>query len=144
MKTALKKAVRMRSDEEIELADLEKPTKQQVLFWDAERVTLMDEATFEQSELALELLGDGAAYLQEGMTVQVSTYQGSPMLIALPTKSVYEVKEVTPLAPGSAKENRDIPGVLTNGVRTRVPKHIKAGDKVVIEIPSGKYLGKGE
>ncbi len=132
----------MRSEEEIERADLEKPTKQQVLFWDTEKVTLMDAETFEQLELPLELLGESAGYLQEGMIVQLQNYQGSPMLITLPAKSVFEVKEVTPLAPGSAKENRDIPGVLTNGIRVKIPKHIKAGDRIVIEIPTGKYLGK--
>jgi len=120
VRSGLKKDVRWRTDEDIEQVTLDRPQPLQVLYVDAAAATiaLMDPATFEQVELPLALLGEQAPYAQEGMTLQLQSYQGQPASAALPPKVVLEVAEVTPLPGGSAKENRDIPAVCTNG---RVP-----------------------
>lgn len=142
LKTGLKKDVRMRTDEAIEKATLDTPKKLQVLYFDKTTMALMDPETFEQSELPLAALGDQAVYLQEGMDVRMEYYKGVPATVSIPNKVAIEVVEVTPLAASTAKENRDIPAVLSNGLRAKVPKFTKAGDKVFISTLDGTYLGK--
>ncbi len=109
---------------------------------DKATVTVMHPETFEQLELPITLAGDAAAFLEAGMDVQLETFQGEPAAINPPARVVCEVAEVTPLPGGSAKENRDIPAVLTNGVRVRVPKFTKAGDRIVVDTVSGEYISK--
>ncbi len=142
VKAGIKKDVRLRTDEEVERVELEAPASLSVLYWDATNVALMDAATFEQTDMPRALLGSQADYLQEGMLVTVEMYQGTPARISIPARVTFEVAEVTPLATNSAKENRDIPAVLANGLRVKVPKFIKAGDKIVIDTPTGKYVSK--
>jgi elongation factor P len=142
IKLGTKKNVRMRTEEEVEKVSLDPPQRLQVLYWDAEKVSFMDSTTFEQTELPLSVLGDPAQFLQEGMIVTVEMYQGQPAIVHMPMKAVFEVKEVTPMPGNSQNEGRDIPAVLSNGVRIKVPKFTKAGDRIVIDIAQAKYLGK--
>lgn len=44
-----------------------RPPLSQVLFWDKENISLMEQETFEQSELPVDILGDQLQYLQEGV-----------------------------------------------------------------------------
>jgi elongation factor P len=147
VRSGLKKEVRFRTDEDVEQVALDRPQPLQVLYVDAAAATiaLMDPATFEQVELPLALLGEQAPYAQEGMTLLMQSYQGQPASATLPPKVVLEVAEVTPLPGGSAKESRDIPAVCTNGVRVKVPKFTKVGDRILVDTRPetlGEYLGK--
>lgn len=142
IKLGTKKEVRMRTEEEINKVELEPPKKLQVLYWDQEKISFMDTVSFEQTELPLTLLGDAASYVQEGMIVTVEMYQGEPAIVHVPQKVVFEIKEVTTMPSNTVKEQRDVPAVLSNGIRVKVPKFIKVGDRVVIDTGSGKYLGK--
>jgi len=142
IKLGTKKEVRMRTEEEVNKVELEQPKKLQVLYWDQEKISFMDTVTFEQSELPLSLLGDASSYVQEGMIVTVEMYLGEPAIVHIPPKVVFEIKEVTSVPAGTVKESREVPAVLSNGVRVKVPKFIKPGDRVVIDTTSGKYVGK--
>ena len=147
VKSGLKKDVRFRVDEDVERVELDKPQALQVLYVEGDSLALMDPSSFEQVELPLALLGEQAPFVQEGMTIQLQLYQGLPASAALPPKVVLEVAEVVPLPGGSAKENRDIPALCTNGVRVKVPKFTKVGDKIVVDTRPeslGAYLGKAD
>ena len=98
-----------------------------------------------QVELPLALFGEQAPFVQPDLVVALQTYQGAPASLSVPPKVAMEVAEVTPLAVGSAKENRDVPAVTTNGFRLKVPKHTKPGDIILVDTRSetiGTYLGK--
>jgi elongation factor P len=68
-----KKDLRFRSDDTVERADLDTPRKMQVLYTDGGAVHVMDQTTFEQSEIPLATLGDSAKFIQ----VRVRTVEGS-------------------------------------------------------------------
>jgi elongation factor P len=142
VKLGTKKDIRFRTEEEVERVQLEPAKKYQVLYWDAERVTVMEPNTFDQLELPVSLIGDASVYLQEGLNVTVQTYQGEAAGVYVPQKVPCEIAEVTENPPGSAKDNREIAAVLTNGVKVKVPKFIKPGDKVIIDTTTGKYVSK--
>jgi elongation factor P len=142
VKLGTKKDIRLRTDEEVERVQLEQPKKYQVLFWDKEKVTVMEPTTFEQLELPVGLMGDVGVYLEEGMLVTVQTYQGEAAGVTVPQKVVCEVAEVTENPAGSARDNRDISAVLTNGVKIKVPKFIKPGDRIIVDTTTGKYVSK--
>jgi elongation factor P len=145
VRSGLKKEVRFRVDEDVEQVELDRPQALQVLYVEGETLALMDPVSFEQHELPLALLGAQAPFVQAGMALTLQSYQGQPASATLPPKVVLEVAEVTPLPGGSAKESRDIPAVCTNGVRVKVPKFTKVGDRILVDTrleTLGAYVGK--
>lgn len=102
----------------------------------------MHPMTFEQTEMPISILGDQAQYLHEGLTVTLEMYKGAPATVALPSRLTFEVVEVDSLPSGSVKENRDVPALLENGLRVRMPKHVKKGEKIILDTSDGKYVGK--
>jgi elongation factor P len=145
LKSGIKKDIRMRTDEAVEKAAMDASKKAQVLYWDKSTVTAMEPTTFEQFEIPI---GDGGLeesninYLQEGIIVSIDSYKGVPVAVTLPTKIPFVVKEVSSHPSSSAKENRDIPAVLENGLKIKVPKFVKAGDKILLDTRDGSYAGK--
>jgi elongation factor P len=147
VKSGVKKDVRFRVDEDVEQVELDRPVSMQVLYVDGDVLALMNATTFEQVEVPLQLLGQQAPYVQEGLQVSLQTYQGTPASVTLPQKVTLEVKEVTALPSGSAKENRDISCVTTTGLRIKVPKFTKVGDLILVDTRPetlGEYIGKAK
>src|SRR5258707_13379109 len=49
------------------------------LFGDDNTLTFMDEQSYEQMQVDRDLVGDSAAFLQDGMKVIISSYEGAPV-----------------------------------------------------------------
>ena len=65
----------------------------QFLYRQDEQLVFMDTASYDQIELAEEFVGERAAFLQDGMMVQVQLHQDRPIGIKLPETVVLEVVE---------------------------------------------------
>src|SRR3989337_3427294 len=78
-----KTIVRFRSAETVERVRLD--TKDfQFLYHDADMLVFMDKETYEQISLPKDLLGDAAAFLQDGMDVVMELYDERPISVQLP------------------------------------------------------------
>ena len=137
-----KKDVRLRADELVEKAELDPPARLDVLYVDGASVVLMDPASFEQTELPLSAFGAGAPFLVDGMPVVVESYKGAFASASMPLRAEVTVADVEALPDNSAKNNRDVPARLANGHALRVPKFVKAGDRVIVTTATGEYVGK--
>src|SRR3546814_12089445 len=70
--------VRFRSSETVERVRLD--TKDfQYLYAEGDQLTFMDKATYDQVQLPRDLLGDAAAFLQDGMDVVMELYEDKPI-----------------------------------------------------------------
>lgn len=143
-KAGTKKDVRMRTDDAVEKAELDAPRRLTVLYSDGASVAVMDPETFEQSELPRALFGAGAPFVQDGMEVVVEAYKGAVASVAMPAKVEVEVAEVEALEADTGKQGRDISGVLVNGERIKLAKHVRAGQRVLVYTADGTYAGKVE
>src|SRR5262249_36588026 len=56
----------------------------QFLYRQGDQLVFMDATTYDQIELAEDFVGDRAAFLQDGMTVQVQMHDNRPIGIKLP------------------------------------------------------------
>src|ERR1043165_3308406 len=80
-----KNNVRFRSAETVERVRLD--TKDfQFLFADGDELTFMDKETYEQISLPSDLLGDAAAFLQDGRDVGMELYDEPPISGQLPER----------------------------------------------------------
>ena len=130
--------LRFRTQEGIERADLFE-TDYQYLFEADGVYTFMNNETFEQLEVAGDLIGTPKAYLQEGMNCAVQTHEGSPISVTLPKTVVMTVVEADPVVKGQTQSSSYKPAVLENGERVLVPPHIETGTRIVVHTADGAY-----
>jgi elongation factor P len=104
----------------------------------------MDSESFEQFTLGREMVGEPAAFLQDGMKVILQMHEGRPIGIALPPNVVLEVVEADPVQKGQTAASSYKSARLSNGIRTQVPPFIEAGTKVIVSTDDGSYLKRAE
>lgn len=114
------------------------------LFVDGEALTFMDQENFEQFNLSKEVLGESAAFLQDGMQVAVDFIEGSPVSVALPEKVVMVVVEADPVVKGQTASSSYKPAKLENGLKILVPPFIAEGEKIVVNTGDCSYVERAK
>ncbi|MHC4187647.1 MAG: elongation factor P [Planctomycetota bacterium] len=131
--------IRLRSEENIEQAFLDKRTYEYLYSSGSEHV-LMDMENYEQISLDDDAFGDGSKYLKPNTQLQVSMYHGKPIIVDLPNSVDLEVTETTPEIKGATATNQYKPATLETGLVIQVPPFIKVGDVLNVDTRSGEYV----
>jgi len=131
--------VRLRSEETIEEAYLDKRTYEYLYSSGSEHV-LMDTATYDQITLDDEAFGDGPKYLKPNTQLQVSMYEGRAVIVTLPNTVDLEVTDTPPEIRGATATNQSKPATLETGLVVSVPPFIRVGDVVRVDTRNGEYV----
>src|SRR5688572_5825338 len=91
----VKTNVRFKTTDTLERAFVETVTHS-YLYQDGEQYVFMNPVSFEQIQLAADMLGEQAAFLQEGMECQIALFNGMPISIELPQRVTLEIVETEP------------------------------------------------
>ena len=135
--------VRFRSDERVERVRLD--TKDfQFLYHDGDMLVFMDTDTYEQVSLPEDLLGDAAAFLQDGMQVKLDMYNDRPISVELPDQIEATIVEADAVVKGQTASSSYKPAVLDNGVRVMVPPHITSGTRIVVDVYNREYVRRAD
>ena len=134
---------RFRADEQIERVRLEQRAAQ-FLFRDDDMLTFMDTETYEQTVVNVEMIGDQSAFLQDGMEVQIESYEGESLAVSLPDTVAMEVVEADAVVKGQTASSSYKPAILENGVRVMVPPHIEAGTRIIIKPEDLTYVERAK
>jgi elongation factor P len=102
----------------------------------------MDQETYDQINLPSDLLGDAAAFLQDGMQVMLELYEEKPISVQLPEQVEAEIVEADAVVKGQTASSSYKPAVLDNGVRIMVPPHIGSGTRIIVDVYDRTYVGK--
>ena len=114
------------------------------LFGDDEHLTFMDSESYEQFTVPRDVVGDPAAFLQDGMVCNVELIEGSPVAVTLPGKVVMTVVEADPVVKGQTAASSYKPGILENGVRVLIPPFIEAGARIVVNTADSTYVERAK
>ena len=133
--------VRFRSADTIERVRLDQK-EYQYLYADGDSLVFMDKDTFEQINLPADLVGDAAAFLQDGMEVDLELWDEKPISVALPEQVEATIVEADAVVKGQTASSSYKPAVLDNGVRVMVPPHIGSGTRIVVDVYERTYVGK--
>ncbi len=134
----VKVAERYRTTETVEKAQVdERPYN--FLYQDGDGYHFMNPESFDQVTATAEVLGDAAAYLQEGMTIQLSTHNDVPIAITLPRTATLEIVETEPSVKGQTASSSYKPALLSNGVKTTVPPYLAVGARIIVLTEDGSY-----
>lgn len=138
-----KNNVRFRSAETVEKVRLD-TRDYQFLFADDEMLTFMDKENYEQISLPSDMLGDAAAFLQDGMDVMLELYEEKPISVQLPDHVEAEIVEADAVVKGQTASSSYKPAILDNGVRVMVPPHISAGTRIIVDVYAQEYVKKAD
>ncbi|MCK4886758.1 MAG: elongation factor P [Planctomycetes bacterium] len=135
--------IRLRSDESVEEAYLDK-RKYEYLYSAGSEHVLMDTADYEQLSLDDETFGDGSKYLKPNTELEVSMYEGKPVIVNLPNTVDLEVTDTAPEIKGATATNQYKPATLETGLVVQVPPFIKIGEILRIDTRTGEYLTRAK
>ena len=133
--------VRFRSQDTIEKVRLD--TKDfQYLYTDGDALVFMDKDNYEQITLPTDLLGDAAAFLQDGMDVVLELWEDRPISVELPEQIEATIVEADAVVKGQTASSSFKPAILDNGVRVMVPPFIESGTRIIVDVYERTYVGK--
>jgi elongation factor P len=138
-----KNNVRFRSAESVEKVRLD-TTDFQFLFREGDQLTFMDKINYEQIVLDASILGDAAAFLQDGMDVVMELWEERPISVQLPDTIEALIVEADAVVKGQTASSSYKPALLENGVRVMVPPHIGAGTRIVVDVYEQTYVKRAD
>jgi elongation factor P len=131
--------VRLRSEETVEEAYLDKRTYEYLYSSGSEHI-LMDTRNYDQIALDDDAFGDGPKYLKPNTRLQVSMYNGKPIIVELPNTVDLEVTEAPPEIRGATATNQPKSVTLETGLVVSTPPFIKIGDILRVDTRTGEYV----
>ena len=128
------------SDELIEIR-VEKFRKQ-YLYRDGEHLIFMDNETYEQMPVELEIIGEDIKFLMEGMDLEMLlSEKGEVMGIDLPITVIQTIAEAEPNVKGNtASSGSGKKAVTETGLVLMVPFFVETGEKIKIDTRTGTYM----
>ena len=112
------------------------------LYNDGTSFVLMDEKTYDQIELAPHLMGEGAKFLLENTSVQVSFHEGEPLFAELPVSVELKIEHTDPGLQGDRSTGGSKPATLETGAEIQVPLFLETGNVVKVDTRTGEYLSR--
>ena len=128
-----------RSGEEVQLARVEYRMLQYI-YAEGDNIVCMDNATFEQMEIASNLFGDGLKFMKEGMEVKVAFENEIAIAAEPPTFVELDITYTEPGLKGDTATNTLKQATLETGAIINVPLFCNEGDKIKIDTRTYSYV----
>ena len=125
----------------VETANVDKRTMQ-YLYNDGSSYVFMDTSTFDQLEVAPEIVGDARNFMLENQDAIVATNEGRVLFVELPASVELLIAETEPGLQGDRSTGGTKPATLETGHQIQVPLFITAGEKVKVDTRDSSYLGR--
>lgn len=127
-----------KGNEQLDSADVSTQTVQ-YLYNDGSHFFFMNGDTFDQFEVAADLVGDGAGYLKEGDVVALQFFNDHPINVELPKNVPLKVVYTENVVKGDTTSSVLKSAELETGITVKVPAFIKQGDVISIDTSTGAY-----
>ncbi|MCL4364441.1 elongation factor P [Patescibacteria group bacterium] len=130
-----------KSNEQVEVLDVQS-IEMQYLYHDNENLYFMDERTYNQFSLPLNIVGDVYKYFKEGDKMYVYLHDEKPLTIRPPMSVKLKVVEAETADKGDTVSGAKKPVKVETGAIVMVPLFIKVGETVSINPETGEYTGR--
>lgn len=112
----------------------------QYLYNDGDLYHFMDTETYDQTALSATVLADQTRYLKEGLELVLTTYEGEPLDIELPTTVDAAVVQAEMAVAGDTATGAMKKVTLETGLEVQVPLFIEVGDAIRVDTRTGEYV----
>ena len=99
----------------------------------------MEPTSFEQFELAADLVDSAKDYLKEGDTLSLQFFDGKVINVELPKNLYLQVTYTEDVVKGDTTSSVLKDATLETGLVVKVPAFIKTGDVISVDTASGEY-----
>ncbi|HSL90046.1 MAG TPA: elongation factor P [Ignavibacteriaceae bacterium] len=128
-----------RAGESIEIVRVER-RKYQYLYREGDFLVCMDNDTYEQINVPIQLFGDGVVYLKESEEVEI-LFNGSEIISVEPPIFAYlKVTQTEPGFRGNTATGALKPASLETGTTVNVPLFINVDDVLKVDTRTGAYV----
>ena len=79
-------------------------------------------------------------YLKENEKIQISMYDGKPVVVTLPNTVDLIVQDTAPEIKGATATNQFKQATMETGIEVQVPPFIRVGEKLRIDTRTGDYV----
>lgn len=129
-----------KAGEGIDVVDLDR-SNMQYLYKDTDNYYFMDNASYEQHAISVDMIGEKGGYLKEGQEAAVLMHGPTPLSIDLPKKLTFKVTEAMPAVKGDTSSGRVLKEVtIETGMKVNVPIFISEGEMIVVSTETGEYV----
>jgi len=125
----------------VETATVDRRTMQ-YLYNDGNSYVFMDVQSYEQLEVAPEIVGNAKNFLLENQDVDVATNDGRVLFIEMPASVELVITFTEPGLAGDSATGRTKPATLETGHEIQVPLFINQGEKVKVDTRDSSYMGR--
>ena len=129
----------IRSGEKLEPANVEEKAMQ-FLYKEGDAFVFMDQASYEQTHVSDEIVGDDSRFLKDNLACSVLFFNERPVGVSLPNFVELRVIKTEPGFKGDTSGNPTKPATLETGAVINVPLFIKENEVIRIDTRSGDYI----
>ena len=126
-----------RADEKFDKVQLDKKEVTYSYFGDPMYVFMDGE--FNQFEVEKESMGDALNFLEDGLSCEITFYDGRAISVELPNTVVREVAYTEPAVKGDTSGKVTKPAKLATGYEVAVPLFVSTGDRIEVDTRTGEY-----
>jgi len=127
-----------KGNEQLDSADVSSMPVQ-FLYSDGQSFFFMNEETFNQFEVAKDIVGDSEGYMKEGDKVQLQFFNDSPISLELPKNVPLKITYTEAVVKGDTSTSITKDATLETGMVIKVPSFIKQDDVVSVDTATGSY-----
>lgn len=127
-----------KGQERIDAAEVNNQTVQ-YLYNDGSTFFFMDPTSFDQFELSADVVEDKAAYLKEGESLGLQSFDGRIISVDLPKNVSLAVTYTEDVVKGDTTSSVLKDATLETGAVVKVPAFIKVGDVISVDTETGAY-----
>jgi len=129
----------IRSGEKLEPANVEEKAMQ-FLYKEGDDFVFMDQASYEQTHVSDEIVGDDSRFLKDNLACSVLFFNERPVGVSLPNFVELRVITTEPGFKGDTSGNPTKPATLETGAIIQVPLFIKENEVLRIDTRTGDYI----
>ena len=118
---------RFRSNENIEKAIVDE-LMFSYIYEDQNGLYFMDLKTFEQINIAKDIIGDKRQMLKENLEVTIKFHDEKPLSVELPSQIDFEIISTDAAIKGQTVSSSYKPAILNNNIKVQVPPFVNVGD----------------
>ena len=128
-----------RADEKVGHATIDK-REMQFLYREGDAYVFMDNESYDQIQVPIQVLGDAIHYLKEGDVAVLPSWNDEVLGVDLPASAELVVTETEPGIQGDRVSGARKPATMETGLIVQVPLFIEIGEKLKIDTRTGEYL----
>jgi elongation factor P len=143
LKTGVINEVRFNVDDRVEVPFVESKDYE-YLYQDGQDYVVMDLESYDQINIAADIVGDAAHWLKPNEKISCQIHDGQIISFETPMVVELAVTETPPVVKGATATNQNKEAILETGVKVRVPPFIEPGEIIRIDTRTGEYVERAK